>query len=138
MSLKNCQIIELPKITDPRGNLTFIEENKHIPYKIKRVFFLYDVPGGENRAGHALKTCHQLLIAVIGSFDVTLNDGKEKKTFQLNRSYYGLSIPPHMWREIDNFSSGSVCMVLASEFYSEADYFRQYDEFLKAVRGESA
>jgi len=138
MSLENCQIIELPKITDLRGNLTFIEENKHIPYKIKRVFFLYDVPGGENRAGHALKTCHQLLIAVIGSFDVTLNDGKEKKTFQLNRSYYGLSVPPNMWREIDNFSSGSVCMVLASEFYSEADYFRQYDEFLKAVWGESA
>ncbi len=133
--LSECQIIELPKINDPRGNLTFIEENKHIPYDIKRVFFLYDVPGGENRAGHALKTCYQLLIAASGSFDVTLNDGKEKKTFQLNRSYYGLSIPPLMWREIDNFSSGSVCMVLASEFYNEADYYREYEDFLNAVRG---
>ena len=138
MLLKDCQIIELPKITDPRGNLTFVEENKHIPYDIKRVFFLYDVPGGENRAGHALKNCHQLLIAASGSFDVTIDDGAEKKTFQLNRSYYGLSIPPLMWREIDNFSSGSVCMVLASEFYSEADYYREYDEFLNAVRGRTA
>ena len=137
MSLKDCQIIELPKITDPRGNLTFVEENKHIPYDIKRVFFLYDVPGGENRAGHALKTCHQLLIAASGSFTVSLDDGTKKKTFHLNRSYYGLSIPPLMWREIDNFSSGSVCMVLASEFYSEADYYRKYDEFLNAVRGET-
>ncbi len=137
MSSKNCQIIELPKIADPRGNLTFIEENKHIPYDIKRVFFLYDVPGGENRAGHALKTCHQLLIATSGSFDVTLDDGREKKTFHLNRPYHGLSIPPLFWREIDNFSSGSVCMVLASEFYSENDYYREYDEFSKVVRGES-
>ena len=137
MLLKDCQIIDLPKITDPRGNLTFVEENKHIPYDIKRVFFLYDVPGGENRAGHALKTCYQLLIAASGSFDVTLDDGNEKKTFQLNRSYHGLSIPPLMWREIDNFSSGSVCMVLASEFYSEADYYREYEDFLKAVRGNT-
>lgn len=134
MSLKDCQIIELPKITDPRGNLTFVEENKHIPYEIRRVFFLYDVPGGESRAGHALKTCNQLLIAASGSFDVTLDDGTEKKVFQLNRSYYGLHIPPLVWREIDNFSSGSVCMVLASEFYSETDYLREYDEFIKAVR----
>lgn len=138
MSLRDCQIIELPKITDPRGNLTFIEENKHIPYDIKRVFFLYDVPGGENRAGHALKTCNQLLIAASGSFNVTLDDGNEKKTFQLNRSYFGLSIPPLVWREIDNFSSGSVCMVLASEFYSETDYYREYKHFLEAVRGETA
>lgn len=137
MSLKDCRIIELPKITDPRGNLTFIEENKHIPYDIKRVFFLYDVPGGENRAGHALKTCNQLLIAASGSFNVTLDDGTDKKTFQLNRSYFGLSIPPLVWREIDNFSSGSVCMVLASEFYSEADYYREYDNFLEAVKQNS-
>ncbi len=135
MSVKDCQIIELPKIADPRGNLTFIEENKHIPYEIKRVFFLYDVPGGESRAGHALKTCNQLLIAASGSFNVTLDDGTEKKVFHLNRSYYGLHIPPLIWREIDNFSSGSVCMVLASEFYSETDYYREYDKFIKAVRG---
>ena len=136
MSLKDCQIIELPKITDPRGNLTFIEENKHIPYDIKRVFFLYDVPGGENRAGHALKSCNQLLIAASGSFNVTLDDGTEKQVFHLNRSYYGLHIPPLVWREIDNFSSGSVCMVLASEFYSENDYYREYNDFLQAVRGD--
>lgn len=135
MSIKDCQILELPKIADPRGNLTFIEENKHIPYEIKRVFFLYDVPGGESRAGHALKTCNQLLIAASGSFNVTLDDGAEKKVFHLNRSYYGLHIPPLIWREIDNFSSGSVCMVLASEFYSETDYYREYDKFIKAVRG---
>jgi dTDP-4-dehydrorhamnose 3,5-epimerase-like enzyme len=135
--LADCKLIELPKITDPRGNLTFIEENKHIPYDIKRVFFLYDVPGGENRAGHALKKCNQLLIAASGSFDVTLDDGNEKQTFQLNRSYFGLHIPPLVWREIDNFSSGSVCMVLASEFYSEADYYREYKDFLKAARGET-
>lgn len=135
--LADCKLIELPKITDPRGNLTFIEENKHIPYDIKRVFFLYDVPGGENRAGHALKKCNQLLIAASGSFDVTLDDGNEKRTFQLNRSYFGLHIPPLVWREIDNFSSGSVCMVLASEFYSEADYYREYKDFLKAARGET-
>jgi len=137
MSLKDGRLIELPKIGDPRGNLTFIEENKHIPYDIKRVFFLYDVPGGENRAGHALKTCDQLLIAASGSFNVTLDDGRKKETFHLNRSYYGLHIPPLVWREINNFSSGSVCMVLASEFYSEDDYYRQYDEFLKAVQGET-
>ncbi len=138
MSLKDCKLIELPKIADPRGNLTFIEENHHIPYDIKRVFFLYDVPGGESRAGHALKNCNQLLIAVSGSFDVTLDDGKETKTFQLNRSYYGLHVAPLVWRAIDNFSSGSVCMVLASEFFSEADYFRDYENFLKAARGKPA
>ena len=138
MSMSKGKIIELPKINDPRGNLTFIEENKHIPYEIKRVFFLYDVPGGENRAGHALKTCNQLLIAASGSFNVTLDDGVEKQTFHLNRSYYGLHIPPLVWREIDNFSSGSVCMVLASEFYSEDDYYRDYEDFLRAVRGENS
>ena len=135
MSLDDCKIIDLPKINDPRGNLTFIEENRHIPYEIKRVFFLYDVPGGECRAGHALKTCDQLLIAVSGSFDVTLDDGRRKQKFQLNRSYYGLHISPKVWREIDNFSSGSVCMVLASEFYSEDDYYREYADFMRAVQG---
>lgn len=137
MQLTDCRIIELPKINDPRGNLTYIEENKHIPYDIKRVFFLYDVPGGENRAGHALKTCNQLLIAASGSFDVTLDDGFQKQKFHLNRSYYGLHIPPLIWREIDNFSSGSVCMALASEMYSEFDYYREYEDFLSAVRGEN-
>jgi hypothetical protein len=135
MPLNDCKLIELPRIQDPRGNLTFVEENRHIPYDVRRVFFLYDVPGGESRAGHALKNCNQLLIAASGSFDVTLNDGFETQKFQLNRSYYGLHIPPLIWREIDNFSSGSVCMVLASEFYSEDDYYREYDQFLDAVGG---
>lgn len=137
MSLNDCRIIELPKIVDPRGNLTFIEENKHIPYDIKRVFFLYDVPGGESRGGHALKNCDQFLIAASGSFDVIVDDGIERKTYHLNRSYYGLHIPPLIWREMDNFSSGSVCMVLASEFYSENDYFREYEEYLRAIKGNN-
>jgi hypothetical protein len=133
--LENCRLIDLPKIADPRGNLTFIEENKHLPYEIKRVFFLYDVPGGESRAGHALKTCNQFIIAASGSFNVVLDDGYSRQSFHLNRSYYGLHIPPLIWRELENFSSGSVCMVLASEFYSETDYYREYEDYLKAVRG---
>jgi dTDP-4-dehydrorhamnose 3,5-epimerase-like enzyme len=138
MSLKDCKIIQLPKITDPRGNLTFIEENKHIPYNIKRVYYTYDVPGGEERGGHGHKELQQLIIAMSGSFDVILDDGYERTKFHLNRSYFGLYICPMIWREINNFSSGSVCMVLASEFYSEDDYYREYEAFLKAVRGASA
>ncbi len=136
MSLKECNLIQLPKISDPRGNLTFIQGCAHIPFDIKRVFYLYDVPGGESRAGHALKRCHQFLIAMSGSFDVVLDDGAEKKRYHLNRSYYGLYIPPLVWREIDNFSSGSVCTVLASEPYNEADYYRDYASFLTAVVGD--
>jgi len=131
MSLKDCLIINFPKIADPRGNLTFIEGQVHIPFPIKRVFYLYDVPGGACRAGHALKECHQLVIAMSGSFDVVLDDGLEKARYHLNRSYYGLYIAPLTWREIDNFSSGSVCVVLASELYDEADYFREYGVFLR-------
>jgi hypothetical protein len=133
MSLNECRIIELPRITDPRGNLTYIEEMHHIPFFIKRVFYLYDVPGGATRAGHALRSCHQFLIAASGSFNVTLNNGVEHKNFFLNRSYYGLYITPLVWREIDNFSSGSVCMVLASEFFSEDDYFRDYEQYKKEI-----
>lgn len=136
MNVKECHIVELPKIADPRGNLTFVEAGKHLPYNFKRVFFLYDVPGGETRAGHALKNCHQFLIAASGSFDVVVDDGGNTHRHHMNRSYYGLHIPPLIWREIDNFSSGSVCMVLASEFYSEADYFRKYEDFLAAVRSK--
>jgi hypothetical protein len=130
--------VELPKITDPRGNLTFLEAGRHVPFEIKRVFYLYDVPGGETRAGHALKTCHQFIIAMSGSFDVVLDDGKEKQRFQLNRSYRGVYIPPLIWRELDNFSSGSVCAVLASERYDGAGYYRTYDEFLAAVKVEES
>jgi hypothetical protein len=135
MPLVDCKLIDLPKITDARGNLTYIEGGKHVPFEIKRMFYLYDVPGGEQRAGHALKTCDQLLIAMSGSFDVIVDDGVAKCRYHLNRSYRGLYIPPLVWREIDNFSSGSVCAVLASEYYNEAGYHRAYNDFLLAVQG---
>lgn len=134
MSLQNCKIVELPKITDHRGNLTFIESGRHIPFDIKRTYYLYDVPGGAARAAHGHRNLHQLMISMSGSFDVTLDDGHDKKVFHLNRSYYGLYIPPMMWRDLDNFSSGAVCMVLASDFYDESDYFREYTDFLNAVK----
>ena len=119
---------------DPRGNLTFLEGGRHLPFEIKRVYYLYDVPGGATRAGHGHKTLEQLMIAMSGSFDVELDDGRTKKKYHLNRSYQGLYIPPMIWRVIDNFSSGSVCMVLASDFFDETDYFRHYEDFLRAVR----
>lgn len=134
MSLNDCKIIELPKIQDQRGNLTFIESDNHIPFDIKRVYYLYDVPGGSSRAAHGHKNLHQLMIAMSGSFDITIDDGNEKKLFHLNRSYFGLYIPPMMWRDLDNFSSGAVCMVLASDFYSEEDYYRNYDDFIADAR----
>jgi len=130
--MENCKVIELPKTSDPRGNLTFIEGMRHIPFDIRRVYYLYDVPGGAERGGHAHKALSQLIIAMSGSFDVILDDGKEKKRFHLNRSYQGLYVCPMIWRELDNFSSGSVCMVLASNEYDEADYYRDYAEFMRA------
>lgn len=133
MGIERCRIIDLPKISDPRGNLTFVEGDRHVPFVIKRVYYLYDVPGGASRAGHGHKRLEQLLVAMSGSFDVVVDDGREKKRHHLNRSYYGLYLPPMIWREIDNFSSGAVCMVLASEYYDEADYYRDYREFLGAV-----
>lgn len=132
--LSECKIIDLPKITDRRGNLTFIEENKHIPFEIKRVYYLYDVPGGETRGGHAHKHLQQFIIATNGSFDVILDDSFERKRFHLNRSYYGLYVPSMIWRELDNFSSGSVCLVLVSELYDEDDYIRDYETFRKMIR----
>src|ERR687884_1791327 len=129
MSIDLCRIIELPKITDPRGNLTFLEGGRNVPFEIRRVYYLYDVPGGSSRAGHGHKTLHQLMIAMSGSFDVILDDGYRKQKYHLNRSYYGLYICPMIWRDIDNFSSGSVCMVLASDFFDESDYYRQYEDF---------
>jgi len=123
-------MIELPRMSDPRGNLTFIEADRHAPFPINRVYYLYDVPGGADRGGHAHKALSQLMIAMSGSFDVVLDDGEEKKHFHLNRSYTGLYIPPMTWRDLNNFSSGSVCMVLASEYYDAEDYIRNYDEFL--------
>ena len=135
MAVSHCTVIDLPKIADPRGNLTFIEAGRHVPFEIKRVYYLYDVPGGAERGGHAHKALQQFLIAMSGSFDVVLDDGYEKKRIHLNRSYFGLYIPSMIWRELDNFSSGSVCMVLASEPYDESDYFRDHVDFLLAIKG---
>lgn len=132
MTIDRCEIIQLPKIQDPRGNLTFIEGSSHIPFDILRVYYLYDVPGGSERGGHAHKELHQFIIAMSGSFDIVLDDGKNKKRIHLCRSYYGLYVPPMIWREIDNFSTSSVCMVLASNRYEESDYYRDYAEFLRA------
>lgn len=132
MTIANCKIVDLPKIADPRGNLTFVEGGSHVPFDIQRVYYLYDVPGGAERGGHAHKGLHQLIIAMSGSFDVVIDDGREKKRYHLNRSYNGLYVCPMIWRELDNFSSGSVCMVLASNLYDEADYYRDYDEFVIA------
>lgn len=134
MNLSDCKIIHLPVIPDERGNLTFVEENRHVPFDIKRVYWLYDVPGGASRGAHAHKELYQLIIAASGSFRVTLDDGREKKSFFLNRSYQGLLVPPGIWRDLDDFSSGAVCMVMASEFYDAKDYIRDYEEFLKFKR----
>ena len=133
-NIKDCKIIDLPKIAEPRGNLSFIEGGRHIPFDIKRVYYLYDVPGGAERGGHAHKDLHQLIIAMSGSFDITLDDGREKKTFHLARSYYGLYVCPMIWREMDNFSSGAVCLCLASNFYDESDYYRDYSDFMSALK----
>ena len=132
----DCRIIGLPQVHDPRGNLTFIEGGRHVPFEIRRVYYLYDVPGGAERGGHAHRELQQLVIAMSGSFDVILDDGYIRQRFHLNRSYYGLYIRTMVWREIDNFSSGSVCMVLASNYYDETDYYRDYKDFLVAVKGE--
>lgn len=131
--LSSCRLVDLPKISDPRGNLTFIEGGRHIPFDIKRAYYLYDVPGGAERGGHAHKDLHQLIIAISGAFDIALDDGREKKRYHLNRSYFGLYVCPMIWREMDNFSSGAVCLVLASNLYDEADYYRKYEDFIEDV-----
>jgi hypothetical protein len=134
MALSDCRIINLPKITEPRGNLTFIEGGRHIPFEIKRVYYLYDVPGGAERGAHGHRRLQQFIIGMSGSFDVILDDGFDKKTIHMNRSYYGLYVSPMMWRDVTNVSSGAVLMVLASEFYDASDYFRDYKQFLAEVR----
>lgn len=132
----DCRIIELDKHhSDRKGNLSVVENGKDVPFSVKRVYYLYDVPGGESRGGHAHKALRQLIVAVSGSFSVTLDDGKDKKTFVLNRPYQGLLVVPGIWRTLDDFSSGSVCLVLASEKYDEGDYIRDYEEFL-GFKGE--
>lgn len=135
MPLSDCRIVELPKVADPRGNLTFVEGGNHIPFEIRRVYYLYDVPGGSDRGAHAHKSLHQFVVAMSGSFDIVLHDGDRQRRFHLNRSYFGLYICPMMWRTLDNFSSGGVCMVLASHVYDAADYIRDYDQFLTLARG---
>jgi dTDP-4-dehydrorhamnose 3,5-epimerase-like enzyme len=132
-SLDDCRIVNFPKVTDYRGNLSFIEENNQIPFQIKRVYYLYDVPSGATRGGHAHKALHQVVIALSGSFDVILDDGIRKQSFFLNRPHYGLYIPPKVWRELENFSSNSVALSLVSEVYNESDYVRDYDAFKSLV-----
>jgi dTDP-4-dehydrorhamnose 3,5-epimerase-like enzyme len=133
-TIKNIRLIDLPKIADPRGNLTFVESERHIPFEIKRIYYLYGVPAGAERGGHAHKCLHQLMIAVSGSFDIVLDDGAQRDQVHLSRADQGLYISSMIWREMINFSAGAVCVVLASELYDESDYYRHYDEFLAAVR----
>lgn len=128
------RVIDLPKMFDPRGNLTVAEQFKNVPFGIKRVYWVYDVPGGESRGGHAHKECKEFIIAVSGSFHVTLDDGTDKKSYLLNHPYQGLLVDTGIWRTLDDFSSGAVCLVLASELYDESDYIRDYDEFLEYVK----
>jgi dTDP-4-dehydrorhamnose 3,5-epimerase-like enzyme len=129
-------ILNLPKFEDPRGNLTFIEQENHIPFAIKRVYWIYDVPGGQERGGHAFKEQRELIVALSGSFDVEVDDGNGKQTYSLNRSYYGLYIPAGLWRHMQNFSTNAVVLVLSSTFFSEEDYIRDYDDFLKWRQNE--
>ena len=128
--MKEPKIINLPKFLDARGNLSFVEEENHIPFKIRRTYWLYDVPGGEARGGHAYRENQEFIVALSGSFDVVLDDGQEKRTYTLNRSYYGLYVPKGLWREMENFSTNSLAMILSSTDYDPNDYVRDYDEFL--------
>ena len=127
------QLINLPKFLDPRGNLTFIEEDTHLPFKIRRVYWIYDVPGGEHRGGHAFCETEELIVALSGSFDVVLHDGQKEHRFQLNRSYYGVFVPKMMWRMLENFSTNSLALIIASTDYAEEDYIRSFDDFKAAV-----
>jgi len=134
VKLDQCKLIDLPKITDPRGNLTFIESGKHVPFEIKRIFYLYDVPTGESRGAHAHHKLKQFIVCLAGSFDVKIDDGQEKKIIHLNRPWQGVLIPPMVWASEANFDPGSVCLVAVSEFYNEKDYIRDYNEFLEVSR----
>lgn len=134
MTISDCKIIELPKFLDARGNLSFVEQLNHIPFEIKRTYWIYDVPGGEERGGHAFKENQEFVIALSGAFDVVVDDGEQKKTFTLNRSYYGLYIPKGLWRTMENFSTNSLALEFGSVHYDEQDYIRDYDEYLKMKR----
>lgn len=131
MIVEDCKIIELPRFLDARGNLSFVEQNNHIPFEIKRTYWIYDVPGGEERGGHAFRQNEEFIVALSGAFDVVVDDGQQKKTFTLNRSYYGLYIPKGLWRTMENFSTNSFALEFGSTHYQQEDYIREYDEFLK-------
>jgi len=133
MSIDRCHVRDLPRITDVRGNLSYIEGPSLVPFDIQRIYYLYDVPGGADRGAHAHKALHQLVIALSGAFDIVLDDGKDRKSIRLDRAYKSLYICPMIWRTLNNFSSGAVCLVLASERYDESDYIRDYGDFLRAV-----
>lgn len=133
-SVFDCSLCELNKLHDPEGNLTYIYQNVHVPFPINRVFYSYDIPGGEDRGAHAHKKCHQFLIAASGSFEVVLDDGTNRRTVLLNRPFWGLHVPPGIWASEQGFSSGSICLVLASEAYSEDDYIRNYDDYLEFIK----
>ena len=131
MTINDVKLIELPKFADPRGNLSFVEQNNHIPFDIKRTYWIYDVPGGEDRGGHAYKTTDEFIIAIAGAFDVIIDDGREKKTFTLNRSYYGLYVPKGLWRKMENFSTNSLALEFANTIYDRSDYIDNYADFQK-------
>ena len=129
----DCNIITLPKINNPAGNITAVNNRNEIPFEVKRVFYIYDIPGGESRGAHAHKQCHQFIVAVSGAFEILLDDGSVKRQVLLNRPYFGLHIPPGIWASEENFSSGSVCLVLASQLYNENDYIREYEDYLSHI-----
>ncbi len=134
MKLADIKVIQLPKNEDERGNLSYIEGGKHIPFKIKRTYWIYDIPGGEKRGGHAYKTLNEFIVALSGSFDIVLDDGKQKKVFSLTRSYYGIFVPKMIWRSLENFSTNSLCLILASDVYKENDYIMEYKNFQMMVK----
>lgn len=137
-NVAQCKLIQLPTVNDLKGNLTFVEGYRHIPFDIKRIYYLYDVPGERSRGVHAHRELHQLIIAASGSFEILVHDGFKGRKFHLSRSYYGLYVPPMIWRELDNFSSGAMCLVLASEYYDRSDYIEDFDTFKDIVRKDEA
>ena len=138
MKPDNCELLDLPRIADERGALTVVEAQRHIPFEVRRVFYLYEVPSGMQRAGHALRTCHQFIIAAAGSFDVVVDNGESRLRHHLDRPDRGLHVPPMVWRELESFSAGAVCLVLASEYYSLEDYVDEYADYLRLIGGTAA
>src|ERR1041384_938164 len=133
-SIADCTLLHLPKVADHRGNLTFIEQHKHVPFEVRRVFYVYDIPSGQDRGAHAHRALHQFVVCLSGSLDVALDDGNERRTVHLNRPWIGLHIPPMIWASEGNFDPGTVYLILASDYYEAADYYRDYDEFVRVAR----